>query len=251
MNLPGDLAIFDFGRPDQYARLWKSPYGWQIYPIGEINQIIPVQTRGHYIDHGTVDVIAQILRLKRVANPVMIDGGANIGNITMGVKHHIPNLKVHCFEAQRIIAQMLAGTVSLMSWTDVFVHNVALTDGTQYTVDVPVYDYKQPGSFGSIELGRKENAEHIRQDPTNQWEPVEGRSIDSYNFPQVDLLKLDVESMEEQVLIGAKETINRCKPIMFIEHIKSDRNNLESLIRSLDYTIDDKISSIDLVCWPN
>jgi len=251
MTIPNNSTIFDFERPNEYTRLWKSPYGWQLYPIGEINQIVPIQTEGRYIDHGTVDVIAQILKLKRVATPVMIDGGANIGNITLGVKHHIPSLQVHCFEAQRIIAQMLAGTVSLMSWQDVFVNNVALTDGTMHTIDVPIYDYKKSGSFGSIELGRKENAEHIRQDSTNQWEPVEGRSIDSYNFPQVDLLKLDVESMEEQVLAGARETISRCRPVMFIEHIKSNRNSLEALIRSMNYTIDDKISYIDLVCWPN
>ena len=46
---------------------------------------------------------------------------------------------------------------------------------------------------------------------------VETKTLDSYEFDQVDFIKIDVESYELKVLQGAENTIRKHKPIMYIE----------------------------------
>jgi len=46
---------------------------------------------------------------------------------------------------------------------------------------------------------------------------VETKTLDSYEFDQVDFIKIDVESFEHKVLQGAENTIRKHKPIMYIE----------------------------------
>ena len=46
---------------------------------------------------------------------------------------------------------------------------------------------------------------------------VETKTLDSYEFEQVDFIKMDVEMFELKVLQGAENTIRKHKPIMYIE----------------------------------
>ena len=46
---------------------------------------------------------------------------------------------------------------------------------------------------------------------------VKTKTLDSYEFTQVDFIKIDVESFEHKVLQGAENTIRKHKPIMYIE----------------------------------
>ena len=46
---------------------------------------------------------------------------------------------------------------------------------------------------------------------------VKTKTLDSYEFTQVDFIKMDVESFELKVLQGAENTIRKHKPIMYIE----------------------------------
>lgn len=53
--------------------------------------------------------------------------------------------------------------------------------------------------------------------PNHQPGKIKLRTIDSYNFDDVDLIKLDVEGYEFYALDGALKTIARCKPLICIE----------------------------------
>ena len=55
-----------------------------------------------------------------------------------------------------------------------------------------------------------------------EWETfpeieVETRTLDSYEFDQLDFIKMDVEWFETRVLQGAENTIRKHKPILYIE----------------------------------
>lgn len=47
--------------------------------------------------------------------------------------------------------------------------------------------------------------------------PVELRTIDSFGFEQVGLIKLDIQGAEFLALKGAEQTIRRCRPVVLIE----------------------------------
>jgi FkbM family methyltransferase len=48
---------------------------------------------------------------------------------------------------------------------------------------------------------------------------IQVKTLDSFNFKNIDLIKIDVQGYEEQVLLGAKETISKNKPIVIAELI--------------------------------
>ncbi len=68
---------------------------------------------------------------------------------------------------------------------------------------------------------------------------IETRTLDSFAFRDVGFIKIDVEGHEETVLVGAKNTIIRCRPNLLIE--SEDRHNpgvvqrIISYLESLDY----------------
>lgn len=49
---------------------------------------------------------------------------------------------------------------------------------------------------------------------------VDLRTIDSFNFANVDLIKIDVEGDELAVLQGAQNTLLRCRPLIVVEQNK-------------------------------
>ena len=58
-------------------------------------------------------------------------------------------------------------------------------------------------------------------------------ALDTLQFDKLDFMKVDIEGMEEKALRGAKESIIRCKPVLYVEnnHL-SDGDVSASLVRS-------------------
>jgi FkbM family methyltransferase len=48
-------------------------------------------------------------------------------------------------------------------------------------------------------------------------EPVEVRCLDSFQFSDVEFIKIDTEGFEAAVVRGGADTINRCHPVMIVE----------------------------------
>jgi FkbM family methyltransferase len=157
--------------------------------------------------------------------------------------------EVHAFEPQRILFNMLAGSIALNGWLNVYCYNVALGQG-EGEVEIPQYDYNKPLSFGSIEFDgvQKEPLTQSRG-KSDRKEFVPLKLLDDYRFRRIDVLKIDVEGMELAVLAGAYETIQRCRPVLFIEHAKSVKAVLQSVIESLGYVVEEH-GTMDFICLP-
>jgi FkbM family methyltransferase len=69
---------------------------------------------------------------------------------------------------------------------------------------------------------------------TNDLNKVELKKLDDYELTDIDFIKIDVEGYENQVVLGAKETLLRNKPIIIVEQKGfSDRFN-ETQFEAID-----------------
>lgn len=179
------------------------------------------------------------LRRKHFGDGVVgLDCGANIGVHTIEwAKHMYQWGKVVAFEAQERIYYALAGNIAINNCLNATAHFAAV--GSENTsIKIPVPDYLAPASFGSLELKQNKTNEFIGQNidySDAAMSLVQQKTIDSYAFPRVDLIKIDVEGMEVDVLHGAAETIKRCKPMMTIEIIKTDKAQVDAFLMSHGY----------------
>lgn len=187
-------------------------------------------------------------------DPVLLDIGANIGVHSLLFSRLAgPRGRVHAFEAQRVVYQMLMGNLALNSIENVFASQVAL-GAAPGTLRLPPVDYAQPWNFGGMGLageaadpqfapGSAERAAAERD------ESIEMRTLDELNLPHVDFAKIDVEGMEVDVLKGGRATIERDRPLMQVEWLGRDAGALpEYLLDDLGYRVYQ--SGLNLVCVP-
>ena len=190
-----------------------------------------------------------LLRHYRNDGVVMFDAGANIGAYTLTAARAMYGWgEVIAVEAQERLFYALAGNITLNNLNNARAIWSALSD-KKGTIDIPVPDYNQPASYGSLELIQTDTSEDIGQKLV-QTQSVPAITIDSLKLERLDYLKIDVEHMEEIVLDGAKKTIKKTKPIIQIEVLKSDRENIKKFVESLDYDILDMNQGYDYLCIP-
>ena len=185
--------------------------------------------------------LARLLRKLRGDGIVALDIGANIGAITIPLaKTMYENMQpwgqVFSFEPQSWVFNALAGNVALNNCFNTKVLNLAVGE-SEGIIQLPAVNYLQAGSFGSLELQRRDNTEFIGQQVNYEegGEDVRVVALDDIGFAKVDFIKLDVEGFEAQVLNGARELITQFRPVMLIEHIKAKPGELELILDQLDY----------------
>ena len=62
------------------------------------------------------------------------------------------------------------------------------------------------------------------------------KKLDSFNYNNIGFIKIDVEGYEPKVLQGAKETIDRCNPVICCE-INRSENNSQQILESWGYKL--------------
>jgi FkbM family methyltransferase len=186
---------------------------------------------------------------------VVLDIGANIGCHTIGLNNmcNDMNIRIESFEPQPIIYDILEQNITFSDNTNMIPHKVGLgsSNTTIYTTMPNYYTCDNPGGFG-LTYGDKLHQTDIE---------IEIRTLDSYNFENVSLIKIDVECHEGQVIEGAKDTIHRCRPVMFVEILGGthydkasiDQRNyidgVKQMITELGYNIQLILNS-DYLCIP-
>ena len=161
---------------------------------------------------------------------VFIDVGANIGYWTrLAVKRGFR--KIHAFEPSPRPLQILRKRNS--GRPQVTVHSVALGDAPGIA---PMKLYKSFSPHATMGcLGDEPQRGEIGLLGSIN---VPVRTLDSYNFQDIDLIKIDTEGYEVPILLGAQETIRRCTPRLIVEahspYPREIRRIVDVLIK-LDY----------------
>ena len=202
--------------PDGFNRLKNCRHGLMLYNANDIYIGKSLELYGEYCED-------EILLFEQFLKPgmVVLDVGANIGCHTVYFSKKVGKAgAVVAFEPQRIVFQTLCGNVALNSLVNVVCKPAAAGDAPG-TIFVPPLDFTKENNFGGLGLGG-----------FSSGEPVEVITIDSLQLPLCHFMKIDVEGMERTVLAGAKQTIARFRPALYVENDRQDRS--AELVRYLD-----------------
>lgn len=194
-------------------------------------------------DPGEVNLAITLLGLRRKHygdGVVALDCGANIGVHTIEWAKSMTGWgSVLSIEAQERIYYALAGNIAINNCFNAIAINAAVSSKAG-NMKIPVPDYTQPASFGSLELRKSERNEFIGQ-PIDYGSAVDVRTIalDDFNLTRADFLKIDVEGMEMEAFDGAKTLIAIHRPIILVEKIKADAAALQKRLEEAGYTVMD------------
>lgn len=200
-----------------------------------------IMENGSY-DPRDVAILKNLLQCRREhfgAGVVAIDGGANIGVHTVEWSRLMRGWgSIIAVEAQERMFYALAGNLALQNCLNARALWAALSN-VPGILDIPEPDYTKQGSFGSFELKARVGTEFIGQ-PIDYAKPtskVRQIMVDGLGLERLDLMKLDLEGMEAEALDGSAETIERCKPILYVETIKSDKDAIRQALEGAGYCV--------------
>ncbi|MDL2321247.1 FkbM family methyltransferase [Desulfosarcina sp. OttesenSCG-928-B08] len=149
--------------------------------------------------------IAELL-LHNVANPVVIDIGANLGAFSVPIGQLIKPFsgRLYAFEPQRQVFYQLCGNLFANLLSNCYAYNIAI--GNEDTeVEIPVLDMAAEQNVGAMSLDeniRKQQNWHNSK--FSEYEAVLVRTLDTLGLPAPDLIKIDVEGLELEVLEGGR-----------------------------------------------
>jgi FkbM family methyltransferase len=158
---------------------------------------------------GELDVFRQIVR----PGWTVLELGANIGTHTVALAKIVgPAGRVVAFEPQRIVFQTLCANIALNNLlnVDCLLQAVGEKPGS---VVVPWIDYTKDNNFGGLGLGAY-----------TQGTTVPVVTVDSLELSACQFIKMDIEGMERDAILGAAKTIDRFKPVLYIENDREDRS---------------------------
>lgn len=181
-------------------------------------------------------------RLSRNAR-VIVDIGANTGVYALAASAVQPNALVIAVEPVRRIYEKLAYNASLNQGRIKTVHAAASSrSGVAVLYDLPDREHVL-----SVSLDPEWNKENAGLVPVEVPAITVADLLAQHGAPQVDLLKIDVETYEAEVLRGFLEILRRDRPSMLIE-ILNDKVAAEvsGMLDGLGYAY----YNIDDVSWP-
>jgi len=185
-----------------------------------INRRIKVPNVVFLADSFDLDEFALQKFLNPLKNLVVVDVGAKVG--LWSKKFAIRGTKVHAFEPNPEAFAFLKRNTR--KFDNVIAYPCAL--GNENGIN-DFFVHKRPGYSSFV----TKYADHIKTIRV----PV--RTLDSFNFETVDLIKIDTEGYELPVLRGGRETIRRERPQLYIEiHNQGQKNLIFKLLQEFGYT---------------
>jgi FkbM family methyltransferase len=230
-----------------YTIVLPTVYGQVLVNRFDTHQTKALVKTGASLDSVEIEMLRSMIQLLPPGQ-VFVDVGANFGLYSLAMAQTLKETggSVIAIEAQRVIFNMICGSVALNSIENMFVHNLAIADREGY-IALPKLDYRKVSSYGSLEFA-DEQGEDIGQERGISDESVRCVTLDDMNWPRVDMIKIDIEGMEEMALAGGINLFAQLRPIALIEWIKSDKQALSDFFAALNYSVYE--SGMNLLCMP-
>jgi FkbM family methyltransferase len=170
--------------------------------------------------------------------PQIVDVGGNLGQSLVSFRALYPDAAIHSFEPNPLCASSLQRVRKLIGG-EVTLHACGLgaAEG-ELPFFVPVLHdgtrLLQEGSFDATVFERGTTRERIGQPFTLATERLRVATLDSFGLSPA-LIKIDVQGLELEVLQGARDTLSRARPIVFVEREVENESSVATLLRELGY----------------
>jgi FkbM family methyltransferase len=167
----------------------------------------------------------EFLRLHYKQFEHVVDIGTNIGNHMLYYCSNLGAQQVFCFEPNQFNREVLEKNIEL----------------NHLQKKVTVYPYavgaeKGKGIQSNFSLGNTGMNRVDKVEAGNDAaDAIDIRTLDEFEFKQIDFVKIDVEGFETDVLLGAGATLQRCKPVVLIEVFEKSREQVDTLMQRYGY----------------
>lgn len=167
---------------------------------------------------------------------IVVDAGANIGNHTIFFSKICEAGQVLSFEPQVSRFKILLKNIYLNELVGVQSFRCALGERSGFA---SISGFK-PWNSGGTSFSESDNGMYVI------------KSLDSFNLPKLDLIKIDVEGFQDSLIRGSTQTFLRCKPLIIVEIRDSEEEFIKtkSILEQLNYSQAKKLSSTDYLFVP-
>jgi FkbM family methyltransferase len=139
-------------------------------------------------------------------DPVIIDCGANIGFATLSFKLQYPRAIVHAFEANPLVADLMRANMATNGFTDVQVHEVALSDKEG---ELTFYISEDAGTLLGSVLPERGGGKAMQVKATRLSQRMAA-------MERIDVVKMDVEGAEWAILSDLLENGQFARPEQYL-----------------------------------
>jgi len=112
-----------------------------------------------------------------------------------------------------------------------------------YSIFPVALGHKNTKGYLNVET---DNSGNTNVHPTRSGN-TEIRTLDSYNFKNIDYIKVDVEGFEYNFLQGATDTLNRCRPFVHLEmkskNMRTTKEEFKRFMKNIGYNEVKKIGA--------
>lgn len=166
----------------------------------------------------------------------VIDVGAHMGTISLAMSNLVGKTgMVHSFEAEIQLFRELYHNIYSNGRTNIIPYLVWLGNKNE---EIECAKSCHPYNINYSPVSRQTIAPWIRHH----------RTLDSFGFKNIDLMKVDIECTENEFLEGAQETIMSSRPILIIEimggygltntpEVKNKIQSTIQLLEKMDYQV--------------
>lgn len=209
------LALF----PDKIVNIGQAKFYVPNYPADLIQSYIV--DRREFFEN---DILKE-LQLYIKNNAVILDIGGNIGNHCIYWAINSNAKRVYSFEPIKDTFKILQRNIEINNLSNrIKIFNIGLSD-RKINGNISFYSY--------TDIGRTS----VKQDPNGS---LLLNKLDNIKIEEdaVDFVKIDVEGHELEVLQGARETLLKYKPTIFIETFPNKKQKVHKYLTNLGYRLE-------------
>lgn len=164
---------------------------------------------------------------------IILDIGANIGNHTLYWSKITNAKKIYSFEPVDITFSILKKNIEINKLENkVVLNNIGLCD-KDIKANAEKYDINNIG-----ETPLKEES-----DGSFTLTTLDNYIKNNFKEEKIDFIKIDTEGFEYKILLGARETIKKYKPMICTEIFSDKFNDTNDLLEKYGYKLKEKVKS--------